>query len=199
MNVVLPAFAAECRAAAPRYRSQVAGDWTVSKLLLHCCNGTDRQMDGHRTITQTLLGMLCGQYQQQQQIVKMLTGNKQQSVALDSLRRAGECRVTMTALVECVARLLDNAEFLVHQLLQLLTHTSTLTINRFIIINTFVYSAISLLEPPNQPFNGLFSRTTWVSQYQKWKNQSGFYWSKRQSVAVASAGPHASLHLAPDR
>jgi len=105
-------------------------------------------MDGHRTITQTLLGMLCGQYQQQQQIVKMLTGNKQQSVALDSLRRAGECRVTMTALVECVARLLDNAEFLVHQLLQLLTHTSTLTINRFIIINTFVYSAISLLEPP---------------------------------------------------
>ena len=30
-------------------------------------------------------------------------------------------------------------------------------------------------------------------------NQSGFYWSKRQWVAVASAGPHASLHLAPDR
>ena len=131
-------------------------------------------MDGHCTITQTLLGMLCGQYQQQQQIVKILTGNKQQSVALDSLRRAGECRVTMTALVECVARLLDNAEFLVHQLLQLLTHTSTLTINRFIIINTFVYSAISLLEPPNQPFNGLFSRTTWVSQYQKGKTSLDF-------------------------
>ena len=31
------------------------------------------------------------------------------------------------------------------------------------------------------------------------KNQSGFYWSKRQRVAVASAGPYASLHLAPDR
>ena len=30
-------------------------------------------------------------------------------------------------------------------------------------------------------------------------NQSGFYWSKRQRVAVASAGPYASLHLAPDR
>ena len=30
-------------------------------------------------------------------------------------------------------------------------------------------------------------------------NQSGFYWSKRQWVAVASAGPYASLHLAPDR
>jgi len=27
----------------------------------------------------------------------------------------------------------------------------------------------------------------------------GFYWSKRQWVAVASAGPYASLHLAPDR
>jgi len=26
-----------------------------------------------------------------------------------------------------------------------------------------------------------------------------FYWSKRQRVAVASAGPYASLHLAPDR
>jgi len=28
--------------------------------------------------------------------------------------------------------------------------------------------------------------------------QSGFCWSKRQWVAVASAGQHASLHLAPD-
>jgi len=28
---------------------------------------------------------------------------------------------------------------------------------------------------------------------------SGFYWSKRQWVAVASAGPYASLYLAPDR
>jgi len=28
------------------------------------------------------------------------------------------------------------------------------------------------------PFNGLFSRTTWVSQHQKGK-PSGFYWSKR--------------------
>ena len=38
------------------------------------------------------------------------------------------------------------------------------------------------------PFNGPFSRTTRVSRYQKGKNQSGFYWSKRQWVAVASAG-----------
>ena len=48
------------------------------------------------------------------------------------------------------------------------------------------------------PFNGPLSRTTRVSRYQK-VNQSGFYWSKRQWVAVASAGPYASLHLAPDR
>jgi len=35
------------------------------------------------------------------------------------------------------------------------------------------------------------SRITLVSQYQ---NQSGFYWSKRQWVAVASAGLSANLH-----
>jgi len=29
--------------------------------------------------------------------------------------------------------------------------------------------------------------------------KSGFFWSKRQWVAMASAGPYASLHLAPDR
>ena len=49
------------------------------------------------------------------------------------------------------------------------------------------------------PLNGRLSGTTHVSRYQKGKNQSGFYWSKRQRVAVASAGPYASLHLAPDR
>ena len=31
------------------------------------------------------------------------------------------------------------------------------------------------------------------------QNQSGFYWSKRQWVAVASTGPYTSLHLAPER
>ena len=44
------------------------------------------------------------------------------------------------------------------------------------------------------PFNGPFSGTTRVSRYQKGKNQSGFYWSKRQWVAVVSAGSYASLH-----
>jgi len=47
------------------------------------------------------------------------------------------------------------------------------------------------------PFNGLFSRTTWVTGTRK-GNHSGFYWSKR--MPVASAGPYANhLHLAPDR
>jgi len=31
------------------------------------------------------------------------------------------------------------------------------------------------------------------------ENQSGFYWSKRQWVAVVSAGPYSSLHLTPVR
>ena len=43
-------------------------------------------------------------------------------------------------------------------------------------------------------FNGPLSRTTRVSRCQKDKNQSAFYWSKRQWVAVAS-----SLHLILER
>ena len=54
-------------------------------------------------------------------------------------------------------------------------------------------------ETHTHPFNGPLSGTTQVSRYQKGKNQSGFYWSKRQWVAVASAEPYASLHLAPVR
>jgi len=46
----------------------------------------------------------------------------------------------------------------------------------------------------NGPFSGLSGRLV----PERW-NQSGFYWSKRQWVAVASAGPYASLHLAADR
>ena len=48
-------------------------------------------------------------------------------------------------------------------------------------------------------FNCPFSGTTQVSRYQKRQNQSGFRWSKREWVAVASAETYASLHLAPDR
>ena len=49
------------------------------------------------------------------------------------------------------------------------------------------------------PFNGPFSGTTRVSRYQKGKTNLDFTEAKRQSVAVASAGPYATLHLAPDR
>jgi len=46
------------------------------------------------------------------------------------------------------------------------------------------------------PFNGPFSGTTQVSLYQKGKTNLDFTEAR---VAVASAGPYASLHLAPDR
>ena len=48
------------------------------------------------------------------------------------------------------------------------------------------------------PFNGPMSGTTQVSQYQKGKTNLDFT-GARQWVAVASAGPYTSLHLAPDR
>jgi len=48
----------------------------------------------------------------------------------------------------------------------------------------------------------ILSRTTRVSRYQKVKTRkvtlSWIYWSKRQWVAVASAGPYANRHLTPD-
>jgi len=50
------------------------------------------------------------------------------------------------------------------------------------------------------PFNGLFSRTTWISQYQKGRTILDFNEARDDGVAVASAGPYANhLHFAPDR
>ena len=52
------------------------------------------------------------------------------------------------------------------------------------------------------PFNGLFSRTTWVSWYQKDKTSLDLNKARDDEVwdAVASAGPYANnLHLASDR
>jgi len=50
------------------------------------------------------------------------------------------------------------------------------------------------------PFNGLFSRTTWVSQHQNGKPFWILLEQEMMGVAVASAGLHANhLHLAPDR
>ena len=47
------------------------------------------------------------------------------------------------------------------------------------------------------PFNDPFSGTTQVSWYQKGKTNLDFT-EARDRVAVASAGPYASLHLTPD-
>jgi len=48
-------------------------------------------------------------------------------------------------------------------------------------------------------FNGLFSRTTWVSRHPKGKILD-FIGARDDGVAVASAGPYANhLLLAPDR
>ena len=53
-----------------------------------------------------------------------------------------------------------------------------------------------------RPFNSLFSRTTWVSRYQKGKATTDLNEARDDGVrdAVSSAGPYANnLHLAPDR
>ena len=51
-----------------------------------------------------------------------------------------------------------------------------------------------------QPFNGPFSGTTLVNRYQKGKTNLDLTEARDSAwVAVASAGPCASLHLAPDR
>ena len=50
------------------------------------------------------------------------------------------------------------------------------------------------------PFNGPFSGTTQVSRYQKGKTNLDFTEARDSEWPYAiSAGPYASLHLAPDR
>ena len=66
--------------------------------------------------------------------------------------------------------------------------------NLIVIVTT---AAVPLTH--THPFNGPLSRTTWVSRYQRGKTNLDFTEAKRQWVAVASAGPYATLHLAPDR
>jgi len=48
-------------------------------------------------------------------------------------------------------------------------------------------------------FNGPFSGTTQVSRYQKGKTNLDFTEARDSEWQLASAGPYASLHLAPDR
>ena len=64
----------------------------------------------------------------------------------------------------------------------------------------FFYSFFSPLNLHTQPFNGPFSRTTRVGRYQKGKTYLDLTEARDgEWVAVASAGPYASLHHAPDR
>ena len=53
------------------------------------------------------------------------------------------------------------------------------------------------------PFYGLFSRTTWISQYQKGETSLDLNAARDVGgleMAMASVGPYANnLHLAPDR
>jgi len=64
-------------------------------------------------------------------------------------------------------------------------------------IHTHKHTHMTILYP-----SWTLSRTIQVSQQQKGKSRKvkpiWIYWSKRQWVAVASAGPYASLHLDPD-
>jgi len=56
-----------------------------------------------------------------------------------------------------------------------------------------------LTHARTHPFNCPFSGTTRVSRYQNGKTNLDFAEARDKWVAVASAGPYASLHLAPDR
>ena len=59
-----------------------------------------------------------------------------------------------------------------------------------------------LLSIPVHPFNGFYSRTTWLSWYQKGKTSLDLNEARDDGVwdAVAAAGPCANkVHLAPDR
>jgi len=67
-NVALPAFAAARRAAAAPAEQQSidisyppGAQQQTRRTLQQRANETDRRTDGHRTVTQTLLRILCGQ------------------------------------------------------------------------------------------------------------------------------------------
>jgi len=54
--------------------------------------------------------------------------------------------------------------------------------------------AAVLVQKDRHPFNGLFSRTTWVSWQQKGKTILDFNKARDDRAVVASAGPYAN-HL----
>jgi len=44
-----------------------------------------------------------------------------------------------------------------------------------------------------------FTRTIWANQYQKGRTIMDFTEARDDGMEVASAGPYANVHLAPDR
>jgi len=80
--------------------------------------------------------------------------------------------------------------------LQTDNHTNTPSLNFY--RPDALVDAQPTMSKHTHPFNGPLSGTTRVSQYQKGKTNLDFTVA-RDSVAVASAGAYASLHLVPDR
>jgi len=78
------------------------------------------------------------------------------------------------------------------------THTGMLRVHSLWWSGYYYYYYYNVLRP-----SCTLSGTTRVRQYLKGKTTKvkpiWIYWSKRKWVAVASVGPHANLHLVPDR
>ena len=69
-------------------------------------------------------------------------------------------------------------------------------------LHGFMFLSLLLLLLLLHPFSGLFSRTAWVSRYQKSKTSLDLNVARGDGFrdAVASAGPYVNdLHLASDR
>jgi len=80
-----------------------------------------------------------------------------------------------------------------------LSDASILTLGAQTTANTFVKMSVCV-DRHIHLFNGLFSRTAWVSQYQKGYTNLDFNEARDDWVALTSAGPCANhLHLTPGK
>jgi len=62
------------------------------------------------------------------------------------------------------------------------------------------FCSANTVKTKQTPFNGLFSRITWVSQQQKAETNLDFNEAKDDWAAVTSAGSYANhLHLNPEK
>jgi len=76
----------------------------------------------------------------------------------------------------------------------------------FLLCPSKIVSNIQQQDTQTHPFNGPLSGDyprepvpETAAANDPDRGQAGFYWSKRQWVAVESTRPYVSLHLAPDR